>query len=68
MPRSPAQWLETLENRLHARWAEWSTFDDYYEGANTFALYVRSVQQAFSGTLLGDLLRSLTDNYMPSRS
>lgn len=63
--RSPAAWLEVLEHRLHQRWAEWSVYDDYYEGDHRFSLWLRSVQRAFQGTVLGNLLNGLTDNYMP---
>jgi hypothetical protein len=63
--RSPAAWLDLLERRLHERWNRWSVYDDYYEGDHRFSLWLRSVQRAFSGTVLGNLLNGLTDNYMP---
>ncbi len=63
--RSPAAWLDYLEPRLHARWADWQLFDEYYEGDQRFSRWLRSLQTAFRGTLLGNLLNGLTDNYMP---
>lgn len=63
--RSPAAWLELLERRLHERWGRWKVYDDYYEGNHRFAAWLRSVQIAFRGTVLGNLLNELTDNYMP---
>lgn len=62
---SASNWLARLEPRLHARWAEWSVFDDYYEGDHRFSAWLRSVQLTFRGTVLGNLLNGLTDNYMP---
>ncbi len=63
--RSPAGWLDYLERRLSDRWAEWSVYDSYYEGDHRLAGWLRNVQSTFSGTLLGNLLHGLTDNYMP---
>lgn len=63
--RSPAAWLELLERRLDDRWARWRKYDCYYEGDQDMALWLRSVQRAFSGTVLGKLLFELKDNYMP---
>lgn len=63
--RTPAAWLDLLERRLHERWNRWSLYDDYYEGDHRFSAWLRSVQQAFRGTVLGNLLNGLTDNYMP---
>lgn len=62
--RTPAAWRDLLEKRLHARWDEWSRYDAYYEGANYSARWLRQVQRAFSGTVLGNLLRELQNNYM----
>lgn len=62
--RSPAAWLELLERRLHDRWNSIQTYDDYYEGDHYFGAWLRSLQVAFRGTLLGNLLNGLTDNYM----
>ena len=63
--RSPAAWLELLERRLHERWNTWSKYDAYYEGDHNLSNWLRSVQRAFDGTVLGNLLNGLTDNYMP---
>lgn len=63
--RSPAAWLELLERRLHHRWQQWKIYDDYYEGDHRLAYWLRSVQRAFRGTVLGQLLDGLNDNYMP---
>ena len=63
--RSPAAWLELLEHRLHERWARWSVYDSYYEGDQRLSLWLKQVQRAFQGTVLGNLLNGLTDNYMP---
>lgn len=63
--RTPAAWLDILERRLHERWSRWSVYDSYYEGDHRFSLWLRSVQRAFQGTVLGNLLNGLTDNYMP---
>lgn len=62
---SAAYWLAILEPRLHARWDQWSVYDAYYEGDHRFSQWLRSVQRTFSGTVLGNLLNGLTDNYMP---
>lgn len=63
--RSPAEWLDLLERRLHDRWAIWSVFDNYYEGDHRITAWLRNVQASFSGTTLGNLLTGITDNYMP---
>lgn len=66
MPDSSAvSWLATLEPRLHSRWEQWSVYDSYYEGDHHFSSWLRSVQVMFRGTVLGNLLNGLTDNYMP---
>lgn len=62
---SAASWLATLEPRLQARWSEMSVFDDYYDGDHRYSAWLTSVQRAFSGTVLGHILRGLSDNYMP---
>lgn len=62
---SAAMWLATLEPRLHGRWAEMSVFDAAYDGNHHFSRWLSSVQRAFTGTVLGNLLNGLTDNYMP---
>lgn len=59
-----ASWLATLEPRLHARWDSWSVYDAYYEGDHQFSSWLRSVQRMFTGTVLGNLLNGLTNNYM----
>jgi hypothetical protein len=58
--RSPGQWLEVLERRLHERWNHMSVFDAYYEGDHRLAFVTNKFRQAF-----GNLFRDLTDNYMP---
>lgn len=63
--RSPASWLAILEQRLDARWREWKVYDDYYEGNHRLAEWLRSVQLATRGTVLGRLLNGLQNNYMP---
>ena len=63
--RTPAAWLDLLERRLHERWNTWSKYDSYYEGDHNLSNWLRSVQRAFNGTVLGNLLNGLTDNYMP---
>lgn len=63
--RTPAAWLDLLERRLHERWNRWSVYDDYYEGDHRLSAWLRSVQRAFAGTVLGNLLNGLSDNYMP---
>jgi hypothetical protein len=63
-PTTPAAWRDLLEHRLHTRWSEWQTFDEYYEGNHRVSAWLRSTQAAFQGTVLGQLLRGLTDNYM----
>ena len=63
--KSPAAWLEVLEARLHERWARWSVYDAYYEGDQRLSVWLKQVRKAFQGTVLGNLLNSLTDNYMP---
>lgn len=62
---SAAKWLATLEPRLHARWNKLSVYDDYYEGDHRFSAWLASLQRAFRGSVLGNLLDGLTDNYMP---
>jgi hypothetical protein len=64
-PASPAEWLDFLERRLHDRWNQWSIYDNYYEGDHRFSAWLRSVQRAFSGTIVGHILNGLSDNYMP---
>ena len=63
-PTTPAAWRDLLEHRLHERWKEWQTFDDYYEGDQRVSKWLRTTQAEFQGTVLGQLLRGLTDNYM----
>ena len=63
--RSPAAWLDLLERKLHDRWGQWQVYDAYYEGDHKLSNWLRSVQRAFQGTVLGNLLNGLTDNYMP---
>lgn len=63
-PSSPAEWRDLLEKRLHDRWARWKVFDDYYEGNQRISQWLRSVQVAFQGTVLGNLLNNVSDNYM----
>jgi vacuolar-type H+-ATPase subunit H len=63
--RTPAEWLDLLEHRLHERWGRWKVYDEYYEGDHRLSAWLSSVQQAFRGTVLGNLLLGLTDNYMP---
>ena len=63
--RTPAAWLDLLERRLHERWSRWSVYDSYYEGDHRFSQWLANVQRAFTGTVLGNLLSGLTDNYMP---
>lgn len=63
-PTSPAEWRDLLDDRLRARWAEWQVYDSYYEGDHRISAWLRSTQVAFQGTVLGQLLRDLTDNYM----
>lgn len=63
--RTPAAWLDLLEHRLHERWNRWSVYDAYYEGDHRFSQWLANVQRAFTGTVLGNLLSGLTDNYMP---
>lgn len=62
--RTPAEWRDLLERRLHDRWAEWSIFDSYYEGDGRVRTWLRTTQAAFRGTALGNLLAGLNDNYM----
>ena len=62
--RTPAAWLDLLERRLHERWSRWQVFDSYYEGEHNLSGWLRSVQSAFQGTVVGNLLRDLRDNYM----
>ena len=62
--RTPAGWLNLLERRLHERWSHWQTFDSYYDGEHNLSGWLRSVQSAFQGTVVGNLLRDLRDNYM----
>jgi len=63
-PTTPAAWRDLLEYRLHERWSEWQTFDNYYEGNHQVSKWLRTTQAAFQGTVLGQLLHNLTDNYM----
>ena len=63
-PTTPAEWRDLLEHRLHTRWSEWQTYDHYYEGNHRISEWLRTTQAAFQGTVLGQLLRDLTDNYM----
>lgn len=63
--RSPAAWLEILEERLSQRWSEWQTFDNYYEGDQRVAQWLGTVRAAFRGTTIGNILNGLQDNYMP---
>jgi hypothetical protein len=58
--RTPGQWLEVLERRLHSRWTEMSVYDAYYEGDHRLAFVTNKFRLAF-----GNLFRDLTDNYMP---
>lgn len=63
-PTDPAMWRDLLEKRLHDRWNAWKVFNDYYEGDQRVSRWLRSVRAAFSGTVLGNLLDSVNDNYM----
>ncbi len=63
-PRTPEQWRDLLEHQLHTRWSEWQVYDAYYEGNHRLASWLTTTQAAFRGTVLGRLLRDLTDNYM----
>lgn len=63
--RTPAAWLELLEQRLHERWNRWQVYDAYYEGDHRLSSWISMVQSAFRGTALGNLLVDLKDNYMP---
>jgi hypothetical protein len=63
--RTPGAWLELLESRLLQRWAEWSIYDSYYEGEHRLSYWLRTIQRTFNGTVVGSLLREMTDNYMP---
>lgn len=63
--RTPAAWLDLLEQRLHERWARWEVFDNYYEGNHHLSAWLAMVRGAFRGTVLGNLLAELSDNYMP---
>jgi hypothetical protein len=58
--KSPAAWLETLEHRLHHRWNEWKSYDDYYEGNHRLAFASRTYRNRF-----GTLLAHLVSNWMP---
>lgn len=62
--RTPAEWRAFLERKLHDRWASWQIFDDYYEGDSRIGAWLRTIQTAFQGTPLGNLLAGLNDNYM----
>lgn len=62
--RTPAEWRDFLERKLHDRWAAWQIFDDYYEGNSRVGAWLRTIQTAFRGTPLGNLLATLNDNYM----
>jgi len=57
-------WRDLLEKRLHDRWNAWKVFNDYYEGDQRVSNWLRSVRVAFQGTVLGNLLNSVNDNYM----
>ncbi len=59
-PRSPGAWLDLLEQRLRERWAEWSAYDDYYEGRHRLAFASRTYRNRF-----GVLLSHLVSNWMP---
>jgi hypothetical protein len=63
-PTTPAEWRDLLDARLHERWNEWKVYDAYYEGDHRISSWLRTTQTAFQGTVLGQLLRDLTDNYM----
>lgn len=63
-PTDPAMWRDLLEKRLHDRWNAWKVFNDYYEGDQRVSNWLRSVRVAFQGTVLGNLLNSVNDNYM----
>jgi hypothetical protein len=63
-PTTPAEWRDLLEDRLHDRWGKWKIFDQYYEGNHRVSAWLRSTQRTFQGTVLGQLLNGLTDNYM----
>lgn len=63
--RSPAAWLEVLNHRLDERWNTWGVFDNYYEGDQRVAAWLGNARAAFRGTVLGNLLNGLQDNYMP---
>jgi len=63
-PTTPEAWRDLLEHRLHKRWSEWQTFDRYYEGDHRVSKWLTATQAAFRGTVLGQLLNDLTDNYM----
>lgn len=63
-PTNAAEWRDLLEKRLHDRWTRWKVYDDYYEGDQRIAAWLRTVQVAFQGTVLGNLLNNVSDNYM----
>lgn len=63
-PTTPATWRDLLVDRLDNRWSDWKTYDNYYEGDHQISSWLRTTQAAFQGTVLGQLLRDLTDNYM----
>ena len=60
-PTTPAEWRDLLEHRLHTRWSDWKTYDAYYEGDHRISNWLRTTQSAFQGTVLGQLLRDLTE-------
>lgn len=60
-----SEWRDLLESRLHQRWDSWSKWDRYYEGDHPVARYLLRLQYQNSNSLLGQVLRSLNNNYMP---
>jgi hypothetical protein len=61
---TPDAWRDLLEKRLHDRWGQWKLYDEYYEGEQRIQSWLRTVQVAFQGTVLGNLLNNVNDNYM----
>lgn len=60
-----SEWRDLLESRLHQRWDSWSKWDRYYEGDHPIARYLLRLQHQNSTSVLGQVLRSLNNNYMP---
>jgi hypothetical protein len=53
-------WRDYLIHKLDVRWAEWASYDAYYEGDQQLAFMTRKFRDAYGG-----LFQHLTDNYMP---